>query len=89
MAYNRNNQNYARLKLALSLSDAQVSLLMNDAGAHISKSKANAWARGRASGRVVAMTDDQFDLFCSGLIVWCQQPQPAAAEGGADANANV
>lgn len=78
MPYSRNNQNYTRIKVALALSDDHVSEIMSLVDAYTSKAKANAWSRGKHSGRVVEMSDRDFDRFCAGLVVWGKRFRQAA-----------
>lgn len=76
----RNNRNFKVLCAALQLSRADVATIM---GGTVSNSQIDGWKRGEgarknATGnsqadtvpRFRAMTDEQFDQFCTGLLDW-------------------
>ena len=82
---NRNNQNYKRIRAALQLSKHDVYEIF---GGLVSKSIIDAWSRselarknatGNSSSTTVArfraMSDQQFDDFCTGLLSWCKEDQ--------------
>ncbi|PHM23006.1 DUF1456 family protein [Xenorhabdus ehlersii] len=76
----RNNKNFKRIRLALELTKHDIFDIL---GEKYSKSQIDGWSRGAnarklASGnspaetvsRFRAMTDQQFDDFCEGLVDW-------------------
>ena len=91
MPTDRNNQNFKRIVVALELSDRDVVEIMAAAGEEVSRSKANAWGRGKhatrehTDGRDGAvftdkryrqMTNYEFDMFCKGLPEYYKSIRP-------------
>ncbi len=65
---------YKRLRLALDLDRHDVVEIMRLGGVEISKSRADAWARGTQAaderGVRQTMTRDEFDAFTRGIAAW-------------------
>lgn len=85
MPTDRNNYNFKRIVDALGLSDRDVVSIMAAAGKEVSRSKANAWTRGKHTRRehydsrdgaafmdqrYRKMTNREFDMFCKGLLAY-------------------
>lgn len=68
---------YKRLRLALDLDRNDVVEVMRLGGVEISKSRADAWARGRPAaderGVRQTMTASEFDAFTRGLVEWSKR----------------
>lgn len=77
MAGDRNNTNFKRIKIALSLNDDDIVKIMRYVDVEISKSKAHAWSLGKHATKtidnierkkMIKMTNFEFDMFCKGLL---------------------